>query len=249
MKAFSVIAEVGSNWNGSTKIGKKIIDLTKNAGADYVKFQMWRAKDLYNPSHPSWNEIKKSELDQHSAKEFKKHADRIGINFFCSVFYPEAVDYLENLDVNIYKVASITSALKHKFARETLERINMTKKPVIVSMGLGGNLNQLRKILKNNKIYLLYCISRYPTSLKSIDFVDMMKYDGFSDHTSGTSAPILFASISKNFKKPLFLEKHISIKESKGPDKPFSMDISDFKKLIYEIKQVNKLGNVISVKH
>lgn len=249
MKMFNVIAEVGSNWNSSAKIGKKIIDLTKDAGANYVKFQMWRAKDLYNPSHPSWNEIKKSELSPAMIKEFKKHADKIGINLFCSVFYPEAVDHLEELGVNIYKVASITSALKHKFARETLEKINATKKPVIMSMGLGGNLNQLKKILKNNKLYLLYCISRYPTSLKSVDFVEMMKYDGFSDHTMGTSAPILFASLSQNSRKPLFLEKHISIKESKGPDKPFSMDVYDLKKLIYEFKQIHKLSNTIKTNH
>ena len=50
-----IIAEIGSNWNGSIRIGKKIIKQLKNVGADGVKFQMWRARDLYNSDHPNWN--------------------------------------------------------------------------------------------------------------------------------------------------------------------------------------------------
>ena len=69
---FKIIAEIGSNWNGDIKIGKKIIRELKKSGADAVKFQMWRAKELYDPSHPNWNEIKKSELTCKHAKEFKK---------------------------------------------------------------------------------------------------------------------------------------------------------------------------------
>ena len=61
MKAF-VVAEIGSNWEGNFQKAKKIIKECKKAGADAVKFQMWRAKDLYDESHPNWKEIKKSEL-------------------------------------------------------------------------------------------------------------------------------------------------------------------------------------------
>ncbi len=242
-----IIAEIGSNWNGSKEIGKKIIISTKQAGADYVKFQMWRAKDLYNQSHPNWKEINKSELQKNTAKKLKQYADEIGIDFFCSAFYPEAVDCLEDLHVKLYKVASITSAFKHKFALETLERIALTNKPVIISLGFGENKDKLKKILKNNKLYFLYCIPRYPTHIGSLNFNKMMKYDGFSDHTEGSLAPILFASISKNSKKLLFLEKHVSITESKGPDKPFSMDMESFQKMISEIRKVNRIRNTLSV--
>ena len=71
MKIFS-IAEIGSNWEGSLTTGKKIIKKCKDAGADAVKFQMWRAEDLYDSKHPNWNEIKKSELTFSMAKKIKK---------------------------------------------------------------------------------------------------------------------------------------------------------------------------------
>ena len=61
MKTF-VVAEIASNWEGSLSKAQKLIIEAKKAGADAVKFQMWRAKDLYDENHPNWNEIKKSEL-------------------------------------------------------------------------------------------------------------------------------------------------------------------------------------------
>ena len=65
------IVEIGSNWSGDEKIGKKIIKAAKLAGADYVKFQMWRAKDLYKKSEPFWNDIKRAEVTPEIAKKFK----------------------------------------------------------------------------------------------------------------------------------------------------------------------------------
>ena len=61
MKTF-VVAEIGSNWEGDLTKAKKIIRNCKKAGADGVKFQIWRANDLYKESHPNWNQIKKSEI-------------------------------------------------------------------------------------------------------------------------------------------------------------------------------------------
>ena len=239
---FKIIAEIGSNWNGDIKIGKKVIKQLKNAGADAVKFQMWRAADLYDPSHPNWNEIKKSELTCKHAQEFKKYADKIGIDCFWSIFYPEAVDCLEKLDVNYYKIASRTSALMDENSKETMTAIAKTKKPVIISMGFGGNKAKIHNLFKNNKKYWLYCISNYPTKITEIDFKKMEKYDGFSDHTEDSLAPLLYAIKSKQQNKLKFLEKHVSIDESLGPDKPFSMNVSNFKKLINDVKTVLELN-------
>ncbi len=58
----TIVAEIGSNWEGSLSKAKKLIRLSKKAGADAVKFQIWRAKDLYSSKHPHWKDIKKSEL-------------------------------------------------------------------------------------------------------------------------------------------------------------------------------------------
>ena len=129
-----IFAEIGSNWQGSVRIGKKIIQECKNAGAYAVKFQMWRATDLYSDKHPNWKEIRKSELTFKKALELKKFSDKIGINFVCSAFYPEAVDFLESIGVKDYKIASRTCLLKDLYAKETLELISRTNKPVYISM-------------------------------------------------------------------------------------------------------------------
>ena len=72
MKAY-IVAEIGSNWEGNLSIAKKIIRECKRAGADAVKFQMWRASDLY-VEHPDWKIIKKSELTFEKARKLKKSA-------------------------------------------------------------------------------------------------------------------------------------------------------------------------------
>jgi len=84
-----IVSEIASNWEGNVSKAKKLIEESKRAGADAVKFQMWRAKDLYQ-NHPNLKIIKKSELTFKKAKQIKKFADKVGIEFFCSAFYPEA---------------------------------------------------------------------------------------------------------------------------------------------------------------
>ena len=111
MKTF-VVAEIGSNWEGSIKKAEKIIQECKTAGADAVKFQMWRANDLYTSKHPLWKFIKKSELNFKKAEKIKKISDKNKIEFLCSAFYPEAIEFLESLNVKRYKIASRTCLLK-----------------------------------------------------------------------------------------------------------------------------------------
>ena len=122
------IVEIGSNWSGDEKIGKKIIKAAKLAGADYVKFQMWKASDLYKNSEPFWNDIKRAEVTPEIAKKFKKYSDEQNIKFFCSVFYPEAVETLENLNVKLYKIASWTAAMKHKKSKKNIRNCCRNKK-------------------------------------------------------------------------------------------------------------------------
>ena len=73
------------------------------------------------------------------AKKLKKIADKVGIEFFCSAFYPDAIEFLEKLKVKRYKIASRTCLLKDPYSLETLQEKALTKKPVIISMGMGGN--------------------------------------------------------------------------------------------------------------
>ena len=167
----TIVAEIGSNWEGSFVKARKIIIECKKAGADAVKFQMWRANDLYTKDHPLWNFIKKSEITFEKARKLKNICDKVGIEFFCSAFYPEAVEFLEKLGVKRYKIASRTVLLKDPYARETLESKAKTKKPIIVSMGMGGDKNKIKKLFSKNKdILFCYCISEYPLEFKKINW-------------------------------------------------------------------------------
>ena len=237
----TVVAEIGSNWEGNIIKAKKIIRECKKSGADAVKFQMWRANDLYNTKHPSWKVIKKSELTFNQASILKKFADKIKIDFFCSAFFPEAVDFLESINVKRYKIASRTCLLKDPFALETLKKKASTKKPVIISMGMGGNKKKILKMFSKNNKTFCYCISEYPLEFEKIDWAMASQYDGFSDHTMGIMAPIIFTILKKikNSKK-IYIEKHVKLKNSKGPDASTSITIEQLKELISQIRIIEK---------
>ena len=240
MKSF-IVAEIASNWEGSFIKATKLIQESKNAGANAVKFQMWRAHDLYDNKHPNWKFIKKSEITLEKAKKLKKIADNIGIEFFCSAFYPEAIQILEKLKVKRYKIASRTCLLKDPHSLETLQEKSLTKKPVIISMGMGGNKKKIKDIFKKNKKTFCYCISKYPTALNEVNWNEAKKFDGFSDHTLGITAPIIFAVMKKQQKaRKIIIEKHVKLKNSKGPDASTSITTKQLKELISLIRIIEK---------
>jgi sialic acid synthase SpsE len=237
----TIVAEIGSNWEGNLITAKKIIHECKKADADIVKFQMWRAKDLYSKDHPSWNIIKKSELTFEKAKKIKKIADDIGIEFMCSVFYPEGVEFLESLNIKRYKVASRTCLFKDPYSLETLESKAKTKKPIIISMGMGGDKEKIKKIFLKNKTTFCYCISDYPLNFNKIDWNQAIKYDGFSDHTLGITAPILFTILKKQQKsQQILIEKHTKLSNSKGPDASTSINTNQLSDLVSHIRILEK---------
>ena len=241
MKSF-IVAEIASNWEGSFVKATKLIQKSKNAGANAVKFQMWRAHDLYNNKHPNWKFIKKSEITFEKAKKLKKIADKIGIEFFCSAFYPEAIDILEKLKVKRYKIASRTCLLKDPYALETLQEKSHTKKPVIISMGMGGNRKRIEKIFSRNKKIFCYCISEYPTKITKIDWKKAIKYDGFSDHTLGITAPLIFTMLKKQQNtKNILIEKHVKLSNSRGPDADSSIDTEELANLVSAIRKIEKV--------
>ena len=237
----TIIAEIGSNWEGNLNTAKKIILECKKAGADTVKFQMWRAKDLYSETHPDWTTIQKSELTYKKAEKIKKISDDLGIEFMCSAFYPEAIPFLESLNVQRYKIASRTCLLKDPFSRETLENKSKTKKPMIISMGMGGDKKKIQKIFLKNKIIFCYCISEYPLEFNKINWKKAVNYDGFSDHTMGITAPILFTILKKQKKsKEIIIEKHVKLQNSTGPDASTSIDTTQLSVLISHIRLIEK---------
>ena len=235
----NIVAEIGSNWEGSIKKAIKLISKCKDAGADAVKFQIWRATDLYNTNHPDWDFIKKSEITFKTAKKLKDVCDDYNIEFYCSAFYPEAVMYLESLNVKKYKIASRTCLLKDPFSKETLKCVAETKKPTIISMGMGGDKKYIKKIFSKNKMTFCYCISEYPLLFQKINWKNAIQFDGFSDHTLGVAAPIIYTTLKKyQGAKNIMIEKHIKLKNSKGPDALSSIDTEEFSKMIKSIRLI-----------
>ena len=240
MKSF-IIAEIASNWEGNFTKARKLIKESKLAGANAVKFQIWRANDLYDRTHPNWKFIKKSEITFQKLKKLTKISDEIGIELFCSAFYPEAIDILEKLKVKRYKIASRTCLLKDPFSLETLKAKSDTKKPVIISMGMGGNKKKIEKIFSKNQKTFCYCISEYPTSIKKINWKDAMKFDGFSDHTLGITATLIFAILKKQQNsKNIIIEKHVKLENSKGPDASSSIDTTELSVMIKSIHEIER---------
>ena len=241
MKSF-VVGEIASNWEGSFSKATKLIQESKNAGVDAVKFQMWRANDLYNNKHPNWKFIKKSEITFEKAKKLKRIADKVSIEFFCSAFYPEAIRFLEKLKVKRYKIASRTCLLKDPFSLETLQKKSDTRKPVIISMGMGGNRKKIENIFSKNQKIFCYCISEYPTDMNKIDWKNAIKFDGFSDHTLGITASIIFAMLKKQQKsKNILIEKHVKLNNSRGPDASSSINTGELSELVKIIRQIERL--------
>jgi N,N'-diacetyllegionaminate synthase len=237
------IAEIGSNWEGDIELAKKHIKASKENGADFVKFQMWRAEDLYKPDHPQWKSIKKSQLTESIAKELKKYADEIGIGWFCSVFNPDAVEFLEKIDVPLYKIASRTSALNDIFALETIQKVGKTKKKTFVSTGEGGDKEMISELFHPKSLEFTYCISKYPTDDVDINWNEILNYKIFSDHTKGITIPLVYAIIKNGTtKNDIFIEKHTRFENSHGPDATFAITYDELRELVSHLKRIEKLS-------
>ena len=241
MKAF-ITAEIGSNWEGNYVKAKKIIRECKKAVIDAVKFQMWKAEELYNKSHPNWNEIKRSELSFQMAKKLKEFSDKQKIEFFCSAFYPDGVKFLISIGVKKFKIASRTCMLTDPNSLEVLQEKARSKKEIFISMGMGGNKKKISKIFENNKTTFCYCISDYPLNFDKINWIDAVKYDGFSDHTMDIVAPILFTLLKKQKKsRKIYIEKHVKMINSRGPDASTSISTEKLSEMVKRIRMIEKM--------
>ena len=241
MKVF-ITAEIGSNWEGNYAKAKKIILECKKAGVDAVKFQMWKAEELYNKSHPNWNEIKRSELSFQMAKKLKEFSDKQKIEFFCSAFYPDGVKFLISIGVKKFKIASRTCMLTDPNSLEVLQEKARSKKEIFISMGMGGNNKKISKIFESNKTTFCYCISDYPLNFDKINWIDAVKYDGFSDHTMDIVAPILFTLLKKQKKsRKIYIEKHVKMINSGGPDASTSISTEKLSEMVKRIRMIEKM--------
>ena len=220
-----IIAEIGQNHNGDMKLAETLIRIAKDSGADVAKFQVYDAKALFPPREQNqWFDYNcKTELKKHDVYRLYEYCSKVGIEFMASVFDLERLEWLEEIDIKRYKVAS-----RSIHDMSLLSGLAGTNKPLIVSLGHWRN-NELPVISTEAKVDFLYCISKYPTPLSELNLkqVDFKKYSGFSDHSEGISAACASIVLGSGI-----LEKHLTLDKSAfGPDHACSMTPDDLSEI------------------
>lgn len=258
-----IIAEVSANHNGSIETAKKIIKEAADAGVDAVKLQtytadtitlncdneyfqitqgtLWDGRTLYNLYEEAY-----TPWEWH--KELIEYAKAQGVICFSSPFDLTAVDFLEELNVPAYKIASYEIN-----DIQLIEYVASKKKPVIISTGVAtiGEIEEAVEACKrvgNEEIILLKCCSEYPTPMEDVNLrtIPNMRdtFDtivGLSDHTLGHTVALGAVALGAKV-----VEKHITLsRENGGVDSDFSMEPQEFKEMVTEIRNLEKaLGKV-----
>ena len=257
-----IIAELSANHNQDFRLAVKTIKAMKKAGADAVKLQtyttdtitidcnnkyfkieegLWKGETLYSL-------YKKAYTPWEWQPKLKEIAEDLGLVFFSSPFDKTAVDFLEKMNVNIYKIASfeITDI-------PLIEYVASKGKPIMISTGI-ASLTDIEDAVKackrlgNEDITLLHCVSSYPTQPEEFNLKTMVNLKdifgvkvGLSDHSLTNDAAIASVALGATV-----IEKHFIIDRSMGGvDSAFSLEPDEFKSLVLSIRNVEKsLGKV-----
>lgn len=226
-----IIAEIGQNHNGDMKLAKDLIRASKDAGASVAKFQVYHSATLFSKENNPWYDYNfTTELSRDKVEQLANECAKLNIEFMASVFDIERVDWLEALDVKRYKIAS-----RSVHETKLIQRLVATGKPLIVSLGHWSE-KELPEIKSLAPIHFLYCVSKYPTSLKDLRLskVDFSKYAGFSDHSIGIAASLAAISLGARI-----IEKHFTLdKDMYGPDHSGSMTPGELAALAYYAKEI-----------
>jgi len=254
-----IIAELSANHGDKIEIAKETIKAAKEVGANAIKLQTYKADtitldsdkedfiirggtlwdgeklyDLYDKAHLPW--------EWH--KELFDYAKEIGIDIFSSPFDKTAVDFLEKLNPSAYKIASF-EITDYELIRYTASK----GKPIIISTGI-ATIDEIQDAVNicrevgNEEIVLLKCTSSYPAPLEEANLVMIQNLadtfgvvSGFSDHTLGSTAPIVAVTLgAKVIEKHFILDKSIG-----GADADFSLDKKEFAQMVQAVRDTEKL--------
>lgn len=258
-KKVKIIAEAGINHNGSLENAKRLVKIASFVKADFVKFQIFKAKNVvtkgarksdYQKKTPNDKEtqfemIKKFEFSYRNFKILKKECKKNKIKFLCSPFDVESAKFLKKLGEKIIKIPSgeITNY-------PLLKIIGKMKISIILSTGMSNykEIAQAIKILmkygtKKKKITLLHCNTSYPTPPSDANLHAIQKIKkkfnistGYSDHTLGIEMPIAAVCLGATI-----IEKHLTLSNNMiGPDHKSSLNPKKFALMVDCIRNVEK---------
>lgn len=254
-----IIAELSANHNGSLDTALKTIDAMKASGADAVKLQTYTPytitldcdSEMFTISQGTlWDKRKFHDLYAEAMTPWEwhsilfDHAKSLGMEAFSSPFDNSAVDFLSELDVPAYKIAS--------FEITDIPLIEYTAakgKPIIISTGIATQddikeaLNACRRS-GNDQITLLKCTSAYPAALEEMNLLTIADMKnrfevsvGLSDHTMSLSAPVAAVALGARV-----IEKHFILDRGMGgADSAFSLEPQEFKMMVDAVRDTEKL--------
>ncbi|KAG1701743.1 Sialic acid synthase [Nymphon striatum] len=255
-----IVAEIGQNHQGDIEIAKKLVKVAKDCHVDCVKFQKSDLEEKFNKaalSQPYYNENswgctygehkKYLEFNEEEYHELQRYATELGIDFSASGMDMKSVDFLDSMNVPFLKVASNdVNSLQY------LAHAASKGRPMFVSSGMQTleTMKDAYNLLKSKNIpfCFLQCTSSYPTHPSDVHLQVIKTYQkhfpdipiGYSGHELGISISIAAVALGTKV-----LERHITLdKNWKGSDHKCSLDPSELKELVAQVKIVeNALGS------
>lgn len=247
-----IIAEIGTSHGGDIDKAKKLIDVSKESGADCAKFQVVIAGEILHPNTglvklptgdiPLYDFFKSLEQPREFYRELKSYTESIGIDFLASPFGIDSSRLLRDIGSDQYKVAS--PELNHL---PMLEELTSYDSPLIISTGVSKleDIERALNITGRKKTTLLHCITSYPApeedynlnlipNLKKIFGVEV----GLSDHSlDPVLVPVLSVLLGARV-----VEKHICLSnETDGLDDPVALNPKNFKTMCDSIRKYERL--------
>ena len=227
-----VVAEIGVNWDGDFELAKQMMNMAKKCGCNAVKFQAFD----YNivKEHPESDRLMKSAVSKDNVDKIDKISKEIGIEWFATPMYPDAVTLLEPY-VKKFKirVADGRSLFENK-SSEIIDRIMKTKKNFIISVEKNP---KILSAYSQKNISWLYCVSKYPCEFSDLDFSNIENFDGYSNHCPHFLAPLTAVILGSKI-----IEVHITSDKSKDfADNNVSFDYDELENLMKLIRLAEKI--------
>ena len=222
-----IVAEIGVNWDGDFDLAHQMMTNAKKAGCNAVKFQAFNKNIIGD--HPEFERLMKTSISDENITMIDKLSKDVGIEWFCTPMYTEAVDIIDPY-VKRFKIREVDGRplLENKTSMLT-EKIFETNKDVIIS---SQSPPHNCKSYQNPKIKWIYCVPKYPCNTEDLDFTELDKFNGYSNHVPQIIAPLTASILGADI-----IEIHITSDKSKNfVDNNVSFDYSELIEMVKLIR-------------